>query len=93
MGTASYICEGLKPEESFNSCSHGAGRVMGRKEANRIFTHEQAVESMKNVVFGIKQGDYDEIPMAYKDIEKVIAYQSDLVKPLYKLLPLAVCKG
>lgn len=93
MGTASYICEGLTPKESFNSCSHGAGRVMGRNEANKQITHEQAVESMKNVVFGIKSGDYDEMPMAYKDINKIIAYQTDLVKPLYKLVPLAVCKG
>lgn len=93
MGTASYICEGLKPAESFNTCSHGAGRVLGRKQANATITHDQAVESMQHVVFGIKQGDYDEMPMAYKDIEKVIEYQSDLVKPQYKLLPLAVCKG
>ena len=93
MGTASYICEGLNPKESFNSCSHGAGRVMGRKEANKQITHEQAVESMKDVVFGIKQGDYDECPQAYKDIGKVIEYQSALVKPVYKLRPLAVCKG
>lgn len=93
MGTASYICEGLKPTESFNTCSHGAGRVIGRKEANRKFTHEQAVESMKHVVFGIKQGDYDEMPMAYKPIDTVIENQKDLVKPLYRLTPLAVCKG
>lgn len=93
MGTASYICEGLAPRESFNTCSHGAGRVMGRKEANRQFTHEQAVESMKDVVFGIKQGDYDEMPMAYKDIDTVVANQSDLVRPLHRLKPLAVVKG
>lgn len=93
MGTSSYICEGLKPKESFNTCSHGAGRVLGRKQANALITHEQAVEAMQHVVFGIKQGDYDEMPMAYKDIDKVIEYQSDLVKPLFKLRPLAVCKG
>lgn len=93
MGTSSYICEGLKPLESFNTCSHGAGRVLGRKQANKIITHDQAVESMQHVVFGIKNGDYDEMPMAYKDIEKIIEYQSDLVKPAYKLRPLAVCKG
>ena len=93
MGTASYICEGLSPKESFNTCSHGAGRVMGRKEANKQITHEQAVKAMEGIVFGIKQGDYDEMPMAYKDISKVIEYQKDLVKPLYKLKPLAVCKG
>lgn len=93
MGTSSYICEGLEPKESFNSCSHGAGRVLGRKEANRVIKHEDAVKSMEGVVFGIKQGDYDEMPMAYKDITKVIEYQKDLVKPVYKLRPLAVAKG
>jgi len=93
MGTSSYICEGLKPVESFNSCSHGAGRVLGRKQANSIITHDQAVEAMQHVVFGIKMGDYDEMPMAYKDIDKVIEYQKDLVKPIFKLRPLAVCKG
>jgi len=93
MGTASYICKGLEPKESFNSCSHGAGRVMGRRQANEAITHEEAVEAMKDVVFGVKQGDYDEMPAAYKDIEKVIKYQKDLVKPMYKLTPLAVAKG
>ena len=93
MGTASYICEGLQPTESFNTCSHGAGRAMGRKHANSVITHDQAKEMMKDVVFGIKQGDYDEMPIAYKDIHDVIKWQSDLVKPLYTLTPLAVCKG
>ncbi len=93
MGTVSYICEGLEPKESFNTCSHGAGRMMGRKEANALIKHEEAVEMMKDVVFGIKNGDYDEMPIAYKDIEQVIKDQSDLVKPIYKLTPLAVCKG
>lgn len=93
MGTASYICEGLKPEESFVTCSHGAGRRLGRKQANALITHEQAVEAMKGVVFGIKNGDYDEMPMAYKDIDTVIADQADLVTPKYRLLPLAVIKG
>lgn len=93
MGTASYIGEGLEEATSFKSCSHGAGRVMGRRQANEAITHEQAVASMKDVVFGIKNGDYDEMPAAYKDIDKIIAYQVDLVKPKYKLLPLAVVKG
>lgn len=93
MGTASYICKGLENPESFSSCSHGAGRVMGRKEANRAITHEQALDMMKDVVFGIKNGDYDEMPVAYKDIHKVIEWQKDLVEPVYTLKPLAVCKG
>jgi tRNA-splicing ligase RtcB len=93
MGTASYIGEGLRPVESFNTCSHGAGRQLGRKEANRTITHEEAESAMSHVVFGVRQGDYDEMPRAYKDIDAVIAAQSDLVRPVHRLLPLAVVKG
>jgi tRNA-splicing ligase RtcB len=93
MGTASYICEGLSPVESFNTCSHGAGRVMGRKEANRAITHAEAVAAMQHVVFGVREGDYDEMPRCYKDIDAVVAAQSDLVRPVHRLEPMAVVKG
>lgn len=93
MGTASYIGRGLNPTESFNTCSHGAGRVLGRRQANRQITHEEAVASMSHVVFGVRQGDYDETPMAYKDIEQVMRDQADLVEPVHRLTPLAVVKG
>jgi tRNA-splicing ligase RtcB len=93
MATSSFICEGLKPAQSFNTCSHGAGRVMGRNQANRTITHEQAVEAMEGIVFNVRKGDYDEMPMVYKDIDRVIEAQSDLVRPLHRLLPLAVVKG
>lgn len=93
MGTASYIGRGLQPVESFNTCSHGAGRVLGRRQANRQITHEEAVASMSHVVFGVRQGDYDETPMAYKDIEQVMRDQADLVEPVHRLKPLAVVKG
>ena len=93
MGSASYVCEGLKLAESFNSCSHGAGRTIGRKEANRTFTYEQAVEAMKDIVFHVRHGQYDELPMAYKDIDRIIKLQSELAKPVHKLLPLAVVKA
>ncbi len=93
MATSSYICEGLNPPQSFNTCSHGAGRVMGRNQANRTIAHAAAVEAMRDVVFNVRQGDYDEMPMVYKDINRVIAAQSDLVRPLHVLKPLAVVKG
>lgn len=93
MGTASYIGEGLTPTESFNTCSHGAGRVMGRKVANRTITHERAVESMAHVVYGVREGKYDEMPDCYKKIDDVMAAQADLVTPLYRLTPLTVVKG
>ncbi len=93
MGTASFIGEGLTPQESFNTCAHGGGRVLGRKEANRTITHDRAIESMADVVFEVREGEYDEMPDAYKPIDEVMAAQADLVKPLYRLTPLTVVKG
>ncbi len=99
MGTPSYIVEGLGNPESFMSCSHGAGRCMGRKAASRNLTEEECNEAMKGVVFGRwgkdRKGNIDlgEAPQAYKDIDTVIEAQSDLVKPLVKLEPLGVVKA
>ena len=93
MGTGSYIGEGKCSPRSFETCSHGAGRKLSRKEANRVIGHERAVESMKHVVYGVRQGDYDEMPDCYKDIDDVMRQQADLVSPVYKLLPMAVVKG
>jgi len=93
MGTASYIAEGLENILSFRTCSHGGGRVMGRKEANRRISHERALESMQHVAFGVRQGDYEEMPDAYKDIDRVMENQRDLVAPVHRLVPLAVVKG
>jgi tRNA-splicing ligase RtcB len=93
MGTASYVGEGRAHPLAFQTCSHGAGRVMGRKQANRTITHEEAVRSMEHVVFGVRQGDYEEMPQAYKDIDHVMENQADLVTPLHRLTPMAVVKG
>jgi tRNA-splicing ligase RtcB (3'-phosphate/5'-hydroxy nucleic acid ligase) len=105
MGTPSYIVEGLGNPESFTSCSHGAGRVMGRKEASRTLTPAQCDKAMGDVVYdrwhkarkgkGKNKGDYDlgEAPQAYKNIEDVIESELDLIKPIVKLRPLAVVKG
>ena len=93
MGTASYIARGLQPAHSFNTCSHGAGRRMGRKQAKREITHEQAVAQMGQVVYPIKEGDYDEMPAAYKNIDDVMLAQDDLVTPEPRLSPLTVVKG
>jgi tRNA-splicing ligase RtcB len=93
MGTASYIARGKDNPLSFGTCSHGAGRVLGRKEANRRITHEEAEKAMAHVVFGVRKGDYDEMPMAYKDIDKVMLNQADLVEPEVRLTPMAVVKG
>ena len=94
MGTSSYIVEGLGNPESFNSCSHGAGRRMGRKEACRSLNLDAEMQKMGNVVHGIRnQSDLEEAPGAYKDIDVVMEDQRDLVKILYKLRPLASLKG
>ena len=93
MGTPSYIVEGLGSEESFASASHGAGRSMSRKEANRVITERMANDAMQGIVCGPWNGDYAEAPMAYKDIETVMDCQRDLVRPLVKLNPLGVLKG
>lgn len=93
MGTPSYIVEGLGNTESFMSCSHGCGRVMGRKQANRTFTEEMANKAMEGIYYKDWKGDYAEAPMAYKDIEEIMENQKELVKALVKLTPLGVMKG
>ncbi|MBU1169880.1 MAG: RtcB family protein [Proteobacteria bacterium] len=103
MGTPSYIVEGLGNPESFMSCSHGAGRVMGRKQASRTLSPLECDKAMGDVVYnrwnkirrGKGQGEFDlgEAPQAYKNIEDVIKSELDLIRPVVKLRPLAVVKG
>ncbi len=103
MGAPSYIVKGLGAEESFTSCSHGAGRKMSRMQASRSLTTDACDKAMGDVVFdrwkklrrGKSKGmrDLGEAPQAYKDIDAVIQAQSDLIEPIVKLHPLAVVKG
>jgi tRNA-splicing ligase RtcB len=93
MGTPSYIVEGLGNPESFKSCSHGAGRVMSRRQANKTITKEMADKAMGGIVHKGWRKDFSEAPMAYKDIEEVMENQKDLVKRAIKLTPLGVIKG
>ena len=99
MGTPSYIVEGLGNPESFKSCSHGAGRKMGRAQASRTLTVEECDKAMKGIIYGRwgkdRKGriDLGEAPQAYKDIEDVIESELDLIKPITKLWPMAVIKG
>ena len=97
MGSYSYIGEGLQSPNSFWSCSHGAGRRMGRKEATRQFTAQQILAEMKEKdieLYKIKKEDVaEECVQAYKDIDIVMENQKDLVKPLVKLRPIGVVKG
>lgn len=96
QGSSSYIVEGLGNPDSFMSCSHGAGRTMGRKEAIRRLDLEEEVRKMdeKGIVHSMRnKRDLDEAPSAYKDIDEVMRNQADLVKPIVKLKPLAVYKS
>lgn len=96
QGTASYIIEGLGNPESFCSCSHGAGRVLSRKAAIRTLDMKAEVANLeaKGIIHAIRcQDDMQEASGAYKDIETVIANESDLVKVKTKLFPIAVIKG
>ncbi len=94
MGTPSYIVQGLGNKESFESCAHGAGRRMGRNVARKTLDLEMEQKRMGDII-GKPRGisDLDEAPGAYKPIDVVMANQTDLVKVLVKLQPLAVIKG
>jgi len=98
MGTASYIVRGLGNKDSFESCSHGAGRIMSRREAQRKLTIHDVRNAMGNIVFKVGKdrkgrADLSEAPQAYKNIDAVIDAEKDLVEILIKLRPLAVVKG
>ena len=96
QGAKSYIVRGLGNPDSFMSCSHGAGRVLGRKEACRKLDLQTEIERLNalGIIHGIReQRQLDEAPSAYKDIDLVMANQRDLVEPLVELSPIAVIKG
>ena len=96
QGTKSYIVRGLGNKESFTSCSHGAGRTMGRKQAIRSLSLEEETAQLESqgILHSIRsQKDLDEAPGAYKDIRTVMENQRDLVEIMVELTPLAVIKG
>ena len=96
QGTTSYIVRGLGNEESFSSCSHGAGRKLGRKQAQRQLDlqKEVALLERQEILHAIRgKRDLEEASGAYKDIEEVMSRQRDLVVPVTTLRPLAVIKG
>ena len=96
QGTASYIVRGFGNPESFTSCSHGAGRMMSRKAAKRNLDFASEVKNLeeKGIIHSVRNIDsLDEAPGAYKDIDLIMAEQSDLIEIVHKLQPLAVIKG
>lgn len=93
MGAKSFIVRGLGNEESFCSCSHGAGRVMSRTKAKKLFNVEDQIRATAHVECRKDANVIDEIPMAYKDIDAVMAAQSDLVEIVHTLRQVVCVKG
>jgi tRNA-splicing ligase RtcB len=93
MGAKSFIVRGLGNAESFCSCSHGAGRSMSRTEAKRRFSVDDQTKATAHVECRKDAGVIDEIPMAYKDIDAVMAAQRSLVEVVHTLRQVVCVKG
>lgn len=93
MGAKSFIVRGLGNAESFNSCSHGAGRVMSRTQAKKVFNIDDQVAATQGVECRKDAGVIDEIPHAYKDIDAVMKAQEDLVEVVHTLKQVVCVKG
>ena len=96
QGTASYIVRGKGNPESFLSCSHGAGRKMGRRAAIKTLDldREKKILDNKGILHALRgKQDLEEAAGAYKDIGVVMEEQQDLVDIVVRLEPLAVIKG
>lgn len=93
MGAKSFIVRGKGNPQSFNSCSHGAGRRMSRAEASRRFSVEDHAAATAGVECRKDKDVIDETPMAYKDIDAVMAAQSELVEIVHTLKQVVCVKG
>ncbi len=93
MGAKSFIVRGLGNEESFCSCSHGAGRVMSRTQAKKEVSMEEHLKALKGIECRTDESVLDETPAAYKPIEKVMEAQKDLVEIVHTLKQVVCVKG
>lgn len=93
MGAKSFIVRGKGNPQSFHSCSHGAGRVMSRNEAKRLVNLEQHIHDTQGVECRKDESVIDETPSAYKNIDAVMAAQSDLVEIVHTLKQVLCVKG
>jgi tRNA-splicing ligase RtcB len=93
MGARSYIVRGLGNAESFESCSHGAGRRMSRTEARKRFTVAEHAAATAGVECRKDKDVIDETPAAYKDIDAVMQAQRDLVEVVHALKQIVCVKG
>jgi len=93
MRDGSFIVRGLGKPEALWSSSHGAGRVMGRKQARRQLELAEFQRTMVGITAKINKGTLDESPMAYKSIDEVMALQRDLVEVVHRVHPIVNIKG
>jgi tRNA-splicing ligase RtcB len=93
MGARSYIVRGLGNDESFHSCSHGAGRLMSRTQARRRFSVADHIEATKHVECRKDEDVIDETPAAYKPIDAVMQAQRELVEVVHTLRQVVCVKG
>lgn len=93
MGAKTYLGVGTGNPESFHSCSHGAGRAMSRTQALHTFSVDQHIAATQGVYCDKTRGTLDETPAAYKNIDDVMASQSDLVTPILSLKQIVSVKG
>ncbi|MCH7863015.1 RtcB family protein [Sphingomonas sp. NPDC092331] len=93
MGAKSFIVRGLGNAESFDSCSHGAGRIMSRTAAKKLVTLDEHIRDTAGVECRKDEGVIDETPKAYKPIEAVMAAQADLVEIVHTLKQVVCVKG
>jgi len=87
MGTPGYVVRGKGVAASLNSAAHGAGRRMSRKRAKEMFSWDAVQTFLRERNVTLLSAGLDEVPMAYKDIDAVMAAQSDLVDPLARFEP------
>ena len=93
MGARSYIVKGKANPESVCSCSHGAGRKMSRNKAKLLFSQDDLIQQTQGIECRKDAGVIDEIPSAYKDIDQVMANQSDLIEIVHTLKQILCIKG
>jgi tRNA-splicing ligase RtcB len=93
MGTASYVVSGKGNPLALNSAPHGAGRAYSRTKARQTFTREQLRAAMVGIEYRDTDAFIDEIPAAYKDVDRVMADAADLVEVRHTLRQIVNVKG
>ena len=93
MGSHSYIVRGKGNPESFTSCSHGAGRVMSRRQARKTIQQNEYEKALAGTFTRASRAYVDEAPQTYKDVDAVLRRQEDLVEVVHVLRPIITVKG